>query len=56
MSCEKVASSRRVRTWVNMGESIRSEVSSRRRRKAGEDVDVGGGGGEAGGDGMLVGS
>ena len=43
-----------MRTWVNMGESMRSAVSSRRRRRGGDTpgaVD-----GEAGGDGIEVGS
>ncbi len=48
-SWENVASSRSVRTWVNMGESMRSDVSSRRRRSAG-DV-VAGVDGDAGGEG-----
>ena len=54
MSCENVVSSKRVRTCVNMGESIMSEVSSRSRLREGEELEVGGG--DGGGDGMAVGS
>ena len=39
---------------MNIGESIRSDVSSRRRRRGGDAVE--GGVGKAGGDGVDVGS
>lgn len=51
---ENVVSRRRVRIWEKGGESMRSDVSSRSRRSGGE-VDVRGGYGEAGGEGMNVG-
>ena len=40
---------------MNIGDSIRSEVSSRRRRRGGAIVEAAGGG-EAGGDGINIGS
>lgn len=51
---ENVVSRRRVRIWEKGGESMRSDVSSRSRRRGGE-VDIRGGEWEAGGEGMNVG-
>lgn len=51
---ENVVSRRRVRIWEKGGESTRSDVSSRSRRRGGE-VDVRGRDGEEGGEGMNPG-
>lgn len=55
-SCENVVSRRRVRIWVNGGASMRSDVSSRRRRSEGELVGEGccGEDWDMGGEGLLV--
>jgi len=53
---EKVVSRRRVRTWVKGGESMRSDVSSRRRRRGAGEEGVVAGRGDVGGEGRVVGS
>lgn len=52
--CEKVVSSRSVRIWENDGESMRSAVSSRSRRRRGELLGDFKQAGEEGGEGTLV--
>lgn len=54
VKCEKVASRSWVRIWEKGGESIKSEVSSRRLRRGGGIIADEDGRGDDGGDGMLV--